>query len=364
MADLSVPFLGMTFRNPVLPAAGPPGWNGEALRKCAVGGAGALVTKTISDVAAQVPHPNMAQVAGGFLNTELWSELPPEQWFEKELPLARELGLPLIVSMGYTARQIAALAPKVRPFADAIELSTHYLGDDPRPMMEAIDAAKSGAGKPVIVKLSPMRDMKAAAQAAQEAGADAIAAINSFGPTMGIDIETGQPWMGSAEGYGWLSGPALRPLAVRCIFDIARTVDLPILGVGGVSRGTDAIELIMAGAWAVQVCTAVILQGHTVLGKIAGEINQWLDNHGYVNLQSIRGLAVERVSQRAGVRTQAVPPELEPELCTGCRLCEQSCVYDAIQVVDGLAKLDVARCWGCGLCVTRCKPRALSMRYD
>lgn len=363
MADLHVDFLGMRFRNPVLPAAGPPGWCGDALIACAEGGAGALVSKTISDVAAQVPHPNMAQVPGGFLNTELWSEFPPEQWIEREYRRAKEAALPLIISLGYTAKQIAAIAPKVKPFADAIELSTHYLGDDPRPMMEAIEAAKSAAGKPVIVKLSPMRDMRAAAQAAKEAGADAIAAINSFGPTMGIDIETGHPVMGSADGYGWMSGAALRPLAVRCIYDIAAAVDLPILGVGGVARGRDAIELMMAGAWAVQVCTAAILNGPTVFGKIAGEVDRWLDEHGYSSAADIRGLAHTRMAERAGVQTEASPPHLEPALCTGCRLCERSCVYHAITVVDGIARLDAEKCWGCGLCVTRCAPRALTWRY-
>ena len=362
MADLTVEMLGMTFKNPVLPAAGPPVWNGEALRRCAEGGAGALVSKTISDVAAEVPHPNMAEVRGGFLNTELWSEFPPEQWIEKEFAIAKATGLPLIISMGYTAEQIAKIAPRVKPFADAIELSTHYLGDDPRPMMEAIDAAKSATGLPVFTKLSPMRDMKQAALAAKEAGADGIAAINSFGPTLAIDIETGHPWMGSEEGYGWVSGPALKPLAVRCVYDVARAVDLPILGVGGISRGTDVIEMVMAGAWAVQICTAAILRGPTVFGKIADEVNAWLDSHGYTNLNEIRGLAIERMKERT-VHADAIPPKLDIEPCTGCRLCEISCVYDAIKVVDKKAVLDEERCWGCGLCVTRCKPRALTMRY-
>lgn len=363
MADLSVSLLGMTFRNPVLPAAGPPGWSGQALRRCAEGGAGGLVTKTISDTAAVVPHPNMAEVAGGFLNTETWSELPPEQWVEHELPVARAAGLPLIVSLGYSASQIAKLAPKVKPFADALELSTHYLGDDPRPMMEAIEAAKSATGLPVLVKLSPMRNMKEAAQAAKEAGADGIVAINSYGPALAIDIETGRPWMGSPEGYGWMSGPALRPLAVRCVYDVARTVDLPIFGVGGISRGTDAVEMIMAGAWAVQVCTAAILRGPSAFGKIAAELDRWLENHGYRNVSEIRGWAIRRMAGRS-VHTSAVPPKLDRDLCNGCRLCEISCVYEAIQVVDGKAVMDEPRCWGCGLCVTRCKPRALRLAYD
>jgi dihydroorotate dehydrogenase subfamily 1 len=360
MAGLTVEILGMTLKNPVLPAAGPPGWDGAALQRCAAGGAGGLVSKTFSDAAARVPHPNMAAVAGGFLNAETWSELPPKAWIERELPLAKAAGLPLIVSLGYTAAQIAAIAPSVKPFADALELSTHYLGDDPRPMMQAIDAAKSATGLPVLVKLSPTRDMQVAARAAQEAGADGIVAINSFGPTLAIDIETGRPWMGSADGCGWVSGPALRPLAIRCVYDVSRTVSLPIFGVGGISRGVDAIEMLMAGAWAVQVCTEVILRGPAALGKIAAEMDRWLDAHGYASVNEIRGLALRRAAGRS-VRTEAIAPRFNWGACTGCKLCETSCVYQAIKVIEGKAVLDAALCKGCGLCVTRCAPRALSL---
>ena len=360
MANIEVEICGIKFRNPVMPAAGPPVWNGEAMKRCAEGGAGGLVSKTISVEAAKVPHPNMAEIPAGFLNTELWSELPPEQWIEREYAIAKETGLPLIISLGYTAKEIAKLAPKVKPFADALELSTHYIGDDPRPMMEAIQAAKEAVDVPVFVKFSPFRDVKEAALAAKEAGADGIVAINSFGPTMAIDIETGFPLMGSKEGYGWLSGAALKPLAVRCIFDIANTVDLPIIGVGGVSKGTDAIELMMAGAWAVQICTAAILRGPAIFGKVAQQIEEWLDAHGYSSVEEIRGLALKRVKEQE-YRLYPVPPVLDVDRCTGCKLCEISCVYGAIKVVDKKAVLDEGRCAGCGLCVTRCRPRALSL---
>jgi len=359
MADLRVDICGLAFPNPVLPAAGPPGRDGRALLACAEGGAGGLVAKTISTRPAQVPTPNMAEIPHGFLNCEMWSELPPEQWLEHEYALARTAGLPLIVSLGYTAQDIAELAPRVRPFADALELSTHYIGEDAQPMVEAIRAAKAAVDVPVFVKLSPLgREMRRAARLAQQAGADGIAAINSFGPCMAIDIETGLPLMGSHEGHGWLSGPALKPLAVRCIYEIAQEVDLPILGVGGVSRGEDAIEMVMAGAWAVQVCTAAILRGPQVYGRIASEIGRWLDEHGYASLADIRGLAHRQAAARP-FRTQAVPPRLDVGRCTGCRLCEQSCPLGAIRVVDRTARLNLTLCSGCGLCVTRCRPRAL-----
>jgi dihydroorotate dehydrogenase subfamily 1 len=303
----------------------------------------------------------MAEVRGGFLNAELWSELPPEQWLEHEYQQAKETGLPLIISLGYSAADIAYLAPLVRPFADALELSTHYIGEDAQPMIDAIHAAKQVVDVPVFVKLSPLgREMITAAQAAHKAGADGLALINSFGPCLAIDPETALPLLGSKDGYGWLSGPALKPLALRCIYDVAQSVPLPILGVGGVSRGVDAIEMMMVGASAVQVCTAAILQGPTILGKIAAEMSTWLDEHGYHTIGEIQGLTLKKFKERS-FRTWAVPPMLDVEACTGCRLCEASCVYGAICVVNKKAVLNTGSCAGCGLCVTRCRSGALRM---
>lgn len=362
MSDLQVEFCGLVFKNPVLPAAGPPGWNGEALKRCAEGGAGGLVTKTISADGARVPTPNMASVRGAFLNAELWSEIPPRQWVLRECVIARATGLPIIISLGYSADDIAVLAPMFEPFADALELSTHYIGDDVGPMVDAIQAAKAAVDIPVLVKLSPFRDVSSAAQAAEKAGADGIVAINSFGPTMAIDVETGASVMGSESGYGWMSGPAIHPLAVRCVFDIARAVDLPIMGVGGVSQGVDAIELMMAGASIVQVCTAGILRGASVYGKIASEIDRWLDVHGYRSVTDIRGLAVAR-RQTHQTRCEHIPPDYDEVKCNGCTRCVQSCVYQAIYMHDDRAVLVRDRCYGCGLCATRCPTRALTMAH-
>ena len=171
-------------------------------------------------------------------------ELPPEQWIDREYAIARGAGLPLIVGLGYSAEDIAWLAPRIRPFADAVELSTHYIGEDAAPMVEAIRAAKAALDVPVFVKLSPLgREMVRAAEQAEAAGADGIVAINSFGPVLAIDPDTRLPLLGGSDGYGWLSGPALKPLALRCVRDIARAVHVPVIGVGGVSHGIDAVEL-------------------------------------------------------------------------------------------------------------------------
>ncbi|NLE76204.1 MAG: 4Fe-4S dicluster domain-containing protein [Chloroflexi bacterium] len=358
---------GLTLRNPVLPAAGPPVWNAAAMLACVAGGAGGIVSKTISTTAAQVPQPCMAEVShGSMLNSELWAELPPEHYLAHEFPQARTAGVPLVVSLGYSPQEIAHLAPQVRPFADAVELSTHYIGDDPAPMVGAIRAAKAALDVPVWVKFSPFRDVRRAAQAAREAGADAIVAVNSYGPCLGINLETGQPLVGSREGYGWLSGAALKPIALRCVFDIAQTVDLPVIGVGGISSGEDAIEFFMAGASAVQVCTAAILRGPGVFGEIAAGIEAWLSHHGYSSVEEVRGLAQRRLRERP-FRTQHVPPTLQVEDCIGCTRCVVSCVYGALEMTGQpktkgyKVRLHPDRCAGCGLCATRCPTQALRM---
>lgn len=360
MADLSVKLFDFILKNPVMPAAGPPIKDAEAAEKAAAGGAGALVTKTISTEAAEVPRPNMAQTRGGFLNTELWSEMGPEHWLENEYPKIKDLGLPVIVGLGYSAEQISALVKKTEAYADAFELSTHYLGSDPTPVIESIRAAKDATELPVLVKLSPQIDIAKFAAATEEAGADGLVLINSFGPTLDFDIESGRPLMGSKDGYGWLSGEAIFPLALRAVFQAVNAVEIPVLAVGGISTGADAVKMIMAGAQAVQTCTAAILKGPEIYGKIVEEIDEYLEEHGYQKLDQIRGLAQKKAPGKANYQTRI--PEISRENCTGCRLCITSCVYDA-NYLDEQDKIiiNAEKCAGCGLCVTRCSFEALRL---
>ena len=140
----------------------------------------------------------------------------------------------MIVGLGYSADQIRELAPLVRPYADALELSTHYVGNDISPIVNALKAAKEAVDVPVFMKLSPHPNIQEIAVALEDAGADGLVMINSFGPCLSIDLETGLPLMGSKDGFGWLSGAAIKPLALRCVYQAARVVRIPIFGVGGV----------------------------------------------------------------------------------------------------------------------------------
>jgi dihydroorotate dehydrogenase subfamily 1 len=301
----------------------------------------------------------MAEIRGGFLNTELWSELPKEQWIETEYKLAKATGLPVIIGLGYTANQIRELAPLVKPYADALELSTHYVGNDISPIINALRAAKAAVDVPVFMKLSPHPNIQEIAIALEQAGADALVMINSFGPCLSIDLETGLPLMGSKEGFGWLSGPAIKPLALRCVYDAARAVKIPIFGVGGVSNGRDAAEMFMAGASAVQVCTEAILRGPSVYGRIAKELDAFLDKHGYQSIEEIKGLTIRRMAEYDALPVVR-PPHVDVERCNLCGLCEISCPYGAITKGEVL-NIDREKCFICGLCVSRCKLQALAM---
>lgn len=398
MIDLSVNLAGIKIRNPVMPAAGPPSRDGEILLEADRGGAGCLVAKTVSVKPAPVPRPNMTSIDRGMLkihryfsigekvykivcseirtgsgmaNTELWTEKSPEEWFEKEYKIARKSKLPLICSVGYTPEDMKILIPKIVESAnpDGIEFSTHYI--KPGLIAEIVKTIKKFFKGPVFAKLSPHAPETLISQAkeAEQSGADGIVAINSLGPTLHFDIDTCSPYLGSQYGFGWISGPPIKPLAVRCVFDIARNVKIPVIGVGGISSGRDAIEHIMAGATAVQVCTAAIYEGPKVYGRIVKEMTEWMEEHGYKKLSQIRGLYIKKIGKRGQkVRIKGGHSKIDEKICKGCHICESSCVYKAISFkwidsVHEVAFVDEKKCMACGLCVSVCPVKAPKIEW-
>ncbi|NWF96627.1 MAG: 4Fe-4S binding protein [Candidatus Thorarchaeota archaeon] len=363
MRELAVELMGIEFTNPVLTAAGPTSRDGSALLEAARGGAGGLVAKTVSVRPADVPRPNMTSMGAGriesrrgILNAELWSELSVEQWLDNEYRVALSSGLPVIASIGYSPEEVADLGPKVqRAGVRAIEFSTHYVEDH----VEIARALREAVEIPIFAKLSPKTDVVKVAKAL-EPHVDGFVAINTFGPCLRIDIETARPLLGSEGGLGWLSGPALRPIALRCVADVASAVRKPVIGVGGVTTGDDAIEFMMAGASLVQVCTAAILDGPSVYGRIAKEIYEWLLAHGKDSVEDVRGAALPHLRVAARKKPPAV---VDMDKCVLCGLCPRSCVYDAITLNKAAKQLiiDTARCEGCGMCISVCPYHAIDM---
>ncbi len=397
MIDLSVKVAGIKMKNPVMPAAGPTSRDGETLLKAARGGAGCLVAKTVSVKPAPVPRPNMMVIDKGeipvyeyftagnkvrkitkstvkigqaFSNTELWTEKSLNEWCDKEYKIARKSELPLICSVGYTPDDMKIVIPKVVKSAhpDGIEFSTHYV--KPGIITDIIKTIKKYYNGPVFAKLSPHDPATLVEQAkeAERAGADGIVAINSLGPTLHFDIDKCKPILGSQFGFGWMSGTPIKPIAVRCVFDIAKNVKIPVLGVGGISSGKDVIEMMMAGASAVQICTAAILEGTKIYGRITKEISDWLSAHKYKSLKDITGLYIKKIGKGQKVIIEGGLAEVDEKLCKGCHLCETVCVYEAISFentdnIHEVSKTDKNKCYACGLCTTVCPTGAREVMW-
>ncbi len=382
MADLAVKLFGLDFPNPVWPAAGPTVRDGEMILRQVRGGAGGAVCKTISSEAAPVPKYHMMNLAknrrGGMLNSELWSELPPERWLDTEYAVALTAGVPIIASLGYSAEEVVRLGRAAeRAGVHALEVTVHYAKEEPWQVMKALREAVS---LPIIAKISPHDPVTVIDAAVKmEPYVDAIAAINSLGPALRIDVESVGRVMGTEYGYGWLTGPPIKPVALRIVFDLARTVKVPVIGVGGIRTGRDVVEFLMAGASAVQVCTQNIYEGPGVFERLSRELSTWLDEHGYASAREITGLYPQKLGAEAGIALEGVgtegrvhfegpPPSVIPEKCTLCDLCVKSCEYDALTIDKDIDPDAVIvhgeRCFVCGLCVTVCPTAALTIDLD
>jgi dihydroorotate dehydrogenase subfamily 1 len=389
--DLSVNLAGLEMKNPIIIAAGNHTHDGETIADVAQYGPAAAVTKTI--VAQPVPDilPCFAQVNGGFLNTVLSTTLSAQQWWKEELPKAREGNdLKIIVNLaGRFPEEAVELAEQAEAAgADMIEVPTvcphmneilvamfpglelpQPVFHDPADWAAMFKAVTDTVNVPVIAKFSGgfMHNVRDWAHAAVEAGADGITCCDSIGPALSINIEDGEPWLGGPRGVGGLTGPAIKPIVLRMVMEVATTVDVPVVGTGGISGWKDAIEYFMAGATAVGMTTVGHLRGMHAYQKILNGIENFLEDKGYTSIEDIRGLTIKRIEERRENNrmtiTEPVPPKVT-DICNGCGLCVRVCVFDAIEIVDKQIVIDEEKCYGCGLCVNVCgRSGSLLMPY-
>jgi len=367
VADLTVKLWDLEFPNPIWTAAGPGAADAELLARAARGGAGGLVTKTISLKPAEVPVPNIASpFSGSLLNAELWSEMDYSVFIEEVLPAARKHGLPLIVSVGYSPEDLEILGRALQESgqADAVEFSIHYVGKEVDNLTRTARALKHSVSVPVLAKLSPsVQDIPAVVRAL-EPFVDGFVAMNSLGPALDFDPETLQPTLGSADGRGWLSGGAILPVALHLIATIAASTKKPVIGVGGIRRVVDVVKMLQAGASAVQICSLAILKGQNIYGALAAELNTWIDAHGLDSAAALTGTFLKRPAAEAYTLGQPLYPRIDPQACTYCGLCERSCLHRAIHFEDTDFQLNRKRCVSCGLCVSVCPQQALSLLLE
>lgn len=292
---------GLRLANPTMLASGILGYATETLERIVEGGAGAVVTKSVGITPREgYANPTIVQTNCGLINA-MGLPNPGIDEFVKEIHEAKNtLNVPLIVSVyGFSTEEYAKVAKKaVDSGADAIELNVSCphvketgseIGQNPKILTEVVEKVKAVVDKPVFVKLSPnVTSIVEIAEAAVKAGADAITAINTV-KAMAIDTETTMPILSNK--IGGLSGPAIKPIAVRCVYEIYEHVKVPIIGCGGIVNWRDAVEFMLAGATAVQIGTAVALKGSSVFKAVTRGIDVYLKRKGFESVDEIVGLS-------------------------------------------------------------------------
>lgn len=296
--SLATEVAGIRFANPVLAAPGPLGFGREAQNVVNLRAFGGFITKTVTvEPRAGNPYPQMARTDSGWLNSLGLPNKGLAAFLTRDLPFLATLGIPIIVSVaGHTVDEFVTLVEWVgqESAVAGIELNLSCPNVDDG-LTFAVDAhatrdllvrLRSLTTKPLIAKLSPnVADIVAIARAAHEGGADALTLINTL-TGLAIDVETRRPRLGGIT--GGLSGPAIRPIAVRMVWEVVRAVPLPIIGVGGVASASDALEFMIAGARAVAIGAAVI-DRPTVAEDVVAGLADYLQRHQLESLSRIVG---------------------------------------------------------------------------
>ena len=301
-ADIGAELAGIWLKNPIMLASGILGETGDLLLAAHKAGAGAVVTKSIGlDPRDGSKGPTVYQCERGMINS-MGLPNPGIKDFSKEMDVLEGSGAVVIGSIfGARSQDFVALAKKMESYgASAVELNLSCphakgygaeIGSNPSTVRNITAAVTKAISIPVFAKLTPnTRDIASLGLAAEEGGADALVAINTI-KAMAIDPYLRRPALGNK--YGGLSGPSIKPVGVRCVYELFEAVSIPIIGVGGISDATDAAEYIMAGASALQIGTIVQSSGLKAFSAIAEGLRAFMSDEGFKDISQMRGVAHE-----------------------------------------------------------------------
>lgn len=301
MADLAVRCAGLALRNPFLLASGIWGESGDSLAGAWKAGAGGVITKSIGSVPRPgYPNPTIETYERWGLLNAMGLPNPGIDEYPREIETAQKAGATIIGSVfGGSAEEFARLAERMaRTGVLAIELNLSCphaegfgteVGSEPDEVEEIVRAVVRKVQIPVIAKITPnTSDPAALAAAAEHGGAAAISAINTL-RALAIDIQLRRPVL--SHGLGGLSGSAIKPVGLACVWQIYEAVSVPVIGIGGIMTATDALEYVMAGAQALEIGTAVAFAGIGVFGSLTRDLSALLDKLGFSRLEDAVGVA-------------------------------------------------------------------------
>lgn len=296
---LRTTLFGLEFANPVIAASGTFGYGVEMAPIVPLRKVGGFVVKGLSrEPIRGNPPPRLWETQGGMINSVGLQNVGVRAFVREKLPLLRGCGTRVIANVfGYEVKDYCEVIRVLEDAdgLDAYELNVScpntkhggmFFSSDPRLLAEVAGAAVRAARRPVIVKLSPnVARIDEMARAAEESGAAAVSLVNTF-LGLAIDARARRPRLGA--GYGGVSGPAIKPLALRLVREAARAVKIPVIGLGGILTGEDAAEFLIAGASAVEVGTATMADPTTPV-RIAAELDEFLREEGVESASSLVG---------------------------------------------------------------------------
>jgi len=301
---LKTEICGIEFENPLILAAGIMGSTASSLNWVLESGAGGVVTKSFSQEANKgYNNPTIAEVEGGIINA-IGLSSPGVDLFKEELKLIKRQGdnktrkIAIASIYGSTPEEFSYICKEIEGLVDMIELNVSCphamegcgatIGQDPNLTKKIVEEAKKSSSIPIIAKLTPnVTDINEIAKAAEIGGADAITLINSLGPGMKINIETGVPILSNR--FGGMSGPAIKPIALKCVWNVYESCNIPIIGVGGITNYKDVVEFLYAGASAIQIGTGIMYEGTRIFSKIATGLEKFMKLNDFNSINEMTG---------------------------------------------------------------------------
>lgn len=383
--DLSYEFLGLRFVNPFILAAAPSTDNLDMVRRAfRMGWAGAILkTTSVEGTRVDLAYPMMStfnhdgKKLFGMGNIDLISEHHIDKVEYNVKKLKKEFPEKIVAASIMAGRKEDWESLVVRlekAGVDFIECSFSCpqgnIGEDPGKMLaQSVNATETTARwvkeaarrVPVSIKITPhVTDIVDVANAVKRSGADAITASNSIQALMGIDIRTFVPYpqLSGRSTYSGLTGPAIKPITLRTIAEIARNVDIPILGTGGASTWSDAVEFMAVGAGVVQFCTAVMHHGFRIIDDLKSGMSHYMEEMEFRSVSDICRKALPHIATHDDLPRRTIRSHINEALCIRCAACYVACRDGAHMAIDQrpgrIPRVDRDRCVGCGLCEYVC----------